>query len=127
MDPKLQQQVQRSQNRIESYHQLRAAIAEVDGKKQLIGKTDIEIGISNQCGRLLANVIIYYNSVLLTKLVEKYQSENNTKVLNFLVKLSPVAYQHIHLLGHYVFNLERSGIDLDAVIAELKLNEILSL
>lgn len=33
----------RSQNRIESYHQLRSAIAHVGGKKELIGWTDIEI------------------------------------------------------------------------------------
>ncbi len=33
----LQRDVHRSQNRIEAYHQLRAAIAQVGGKKQLIG------------------------------------------------------------------------------------------
>ncbi len=32
-DPQLQRDVHRSQNRIESYHQLRAAIAQVNGKK----------------------------------------------------------------------------------------------
>ena len=52
----------RSQNRIESYHQLRAAIAQIGGKKELTGRTDIEIEISNQCARLIANAIIYYNS-----------------------------------------------------------------
>ena len=34
-DYKLQQDVHRSQNRIESYHQLRAAISQVNGKKQV--------------------------------------------------------------------------------------------
>jgi len=34
--------VHRSQNRIESYHQLRSAIAQVGGKKELTGRTDIE-------------------------------------------------------------------------------------
>ena len=48
----------RSQNRIESYHQLRSAIAQVGGKKELTGRTDIEIEISNQCARLIANAII---------------------------------------------------------------------
>jgi len=54
-DPQLQRNVHRSQNRIESYHQLRSAIAQVGGKKELTGKTDIEIDISNQCARLIAN------------------------------------------------------------------------
>jgi hypothetical protein len=48
--------VHRSQNRLESYHQLRAAIAQVGGKKELTGQTDIDIEISNQCGRLVANM-----------------------------------------------------------------------
>jgi hypothetical protein len=55
--PQLQRNVHRSQNRIESYHQLRSAIAQVGGKKEITGKTDIEIEISNQCARLIANAI----------------------------------------------------------------------
>jgi TnpA family transposase len=34
-DPQLEHNVHRSQNRIESYHQLRSAIAQVGGKKEL--------------------------------------------------------------------------------------------
>jgi hypothetical protein len=49
----------------------------VNGKKQLAGKTDIEIEIANQCGRLVANAIIYYNSALLSRLLENYQETNN--------------------------------------------------
>ena len=39
MDPKLQKDIHKSQNRIESYHQLRAAISKVGGKKELYGAT----------------------------------------------------------------------------------------
>ena len=66
MNHQLQKTVHKSQNRIESYHQLRAAIAKVGGKKQLYGKTEIDIEIANQCGRLVALVIIYYNSLILS-------------------------------------------------------------
>jgi hypothetical protein len=59
-NPQLERNVHRSQNRIESYHQLRSTIAQVGGKKELTGRTDIEIEISNQCARLIANAIIYY-------------------------------------------------------------------
>ena len=89
-DPKLQKDVHRSQNRIESYHQLRSAIAEVGGKKELSGKTDLEIAISNQCGRLVANAIIYYNSALLSKLLEKCLKEDNKRALKKLRKISPI-------------------------------------
>ena len=51
-DPQLERNVQRSQNGIESYHQLPSAIAQVGGKKELTGRTDIEIEIRNQCARM---------------------------------------------------------------------------
>ena len=65
-----------SQNRIESYHQLRSTIAQVGGKKELSGRTDtdIEMEISNQCARLIANAIIYYNSAILSYLLTKWQA-----------------------------------------------------
>jgi TnpA family transposase len=121
MDPKLQQDVHRSQNRIESFHQLRAAIASVNGKKQLSGKTDIEIDISNQCGRLIANIIVYYNSALLSLILEKYKSCNNTKAIEKLKRISPVAWQHIHLLGHYAFCSNKCPIDLEEIISILQI------
>lgn len=60
-------------------------------------------GISNQCGILVANAIIYFNSVLLSLILEKYESCNNNKAIERLKKISPVAWQHIHFLGHYMF------------------------
>jgi TnpA family transposase len=118
-DPQLQRNVHRSQNRIESYHQLRSVITQVSGKKQLIGHTDLDIAISNQCGRLLANVVIAYNSVLLSTLLDRYQAEGNTKALAMLKKISPVAWQHIHFLGHYAFRDKHNLLDLDAILANV--------
>ena len=113
-DPKLQHNVHRSQNRIESYHQLRAFIAQVNGKKQLLGKTDLEVAISNECGRLIANVVIAYNSILLSMLLNRYQTDGKQKLLDMLKKISPVAWQHIHFLGHYLFRGNKRPIDLEA-------------
>jgi len=79
--------VHRSQNRIESYHQLRAAIAQIGGKKELTGRTDIEIEISNQCARLIANAIIYYNSAILSRLLAKYEASGNAKALALIKML----------------------------------------
>ena len=41
-DPQLERNVHRTQNRIESYQQLSSTIAQVGGKKELTGRTDIE-------------------------------------------------------------------------------------
>jgi TnpA family transposase len=120
-NPQLQRDVQRSQNRLESYHQLRAAIAQVGGKKELTGRTDIEIEISNQCARMIANAIIYYNSAILSRLLAKYGTSPSPKVLAMIKKLSPAAWRHIHLNGRYTFRDSGQMIDLDAIVAELSL------
>ena len=116
-DPQLQRNVHRSQNRIESYHQLRAFIAEVSGKKHLTGRTDLDVAISNECGRLIANVVIAYNSILLSMLLSRRQTTEKENFLEMLRKISPVAWQHIHFLGHYLFRNDRQPIDLEAILA----------
>ena len=118
-DPQLQRNVHRSQNRIEAYHQLRSVLAQIGGKKQLIGRTDLDVAISNQCGRLIANVVIAYNSILLSRLLDRYQTDRNQKALDLLKKISPVAWQHIHFLGHYAFRGNQLPIDLEAMLADV--------
>jgi len=113
--------VHRSQNRIESYHQLRSAIAQVGGKKELTGRTDIELEISNQCGRLIANAIIYYNSAILSRLLTRYEANQNTRALALIKTFSPAAWRHLLLNGHYTFRGGGQVIDLDAVVAGLDL------
>ena len=116
-NPKLQRNVHRSQNRIESYHQLRATIAQVAGKKHLTGKTELDVAISNECGRLLANVVIAYNSILLSMLLNRAEAESNEELIKMIKKTSPVAWQHVHLGGHYAFRSNKRPIDLEAVLA----------
>jgi TnpA family transposase len=120
-DPQLERNVHRSQNRIESYHQLRSTIAQVGGKKELTGRTDIEIDISNRCARLIANAIIYYNSAILSRLLTKYEASGNAKALALIKKLSPAAWRNIHLNAHYTFRSDGQVIDLDAIVAGLEL------
>ena len=118
-DAQLQRDAHRSQNRLEAYHQLRSAIAQVGGRKQLTGRTDIDMAISNQCARLIANVIIAYNSVVLSKLLERYQAAGDQKAIQRLQKISPVAWRHIHLLGRCMFRDRGQPIDLDALLADV--------
>lgn len=119
IDPQRQRDTHRSQNRLEAYHALRGSIAEVSGKKHLIGRTDLELAISNECGRLLANIVIAFNSILLSELYEHCQRRGNQKVLSMLKTISPVAWQHIHFRGHYLFRNNAHPIDLAAMLASL--------
>jgi TnpA family transposase len=120
-DPQVERNAHRSQNRIESYHQLRAAIAQVGGKKELTGRTDLDIEISNECGRLIANAIIYYNSAILSRILDKYEASPNPKILALIKKVSPAAWRNIHFNGHYAFRDSGQRIDLDAIMANLVL------
>jgi hypothetical protein len=100
---------------------LRSTIAQVGGKKELTGRTDIEIEISNQCARLIANTIIFYNSAILSRLLTKYEASGNAKALALITQVSPAAWRHILLNGHYTFQSDGTMIDLDRLVAGLEL------
>jgi Transposase. len=85
----------------------------------LTGRTNIEIEISNQCARLIANAVIYYNSAILSRLLTKFEANSNTLAL--ITQISPAAWRHILLNGHYTFQSDGKMIDLDALVAGLKL------
>jgi TnpA family transposase len=120
-DHQLQADVHRSQNRIESYHQLRAAIARAGGAKQLAGGTDLDVAIANQCGRLTASVIIAYNSMLLSALLARYRGDGDGQPPARLIRISPVAWRHVHFMGRYLFRGPRQPIDPDTILAGVTL------
>ena len=51
--------------------------------------------------------------------LEKHQKANNPEAIEKLLKISPVAWKHIHLLGHYIFCSNKHPIDLDEIISSL--------
>jgi hypothetical protein len=90
--------------------------------KELTGRTDIQIEISNQCARLIANAIIYYSSAILSRLLVRHEASGNAKALAMIKKISPAAWRHVHLNGHYTFRNTGPIIDLDAIMAGLHLD-----
>ena len=101
---------------------MRGAHCQVGGKKELIGYTDLDIAISNQCGRLLANIVIVYNSILLSKLLTRYTASVNQKALKRIKRISPVAWQHIYFLGHYTLRDHHRDFELDAMLSSVNLS-----
>ncbi len=67
--------------------------------------------------------IIHYNSAILSKLKVKYEAEGDNKGLAMLKKISPVAWQHIHFQGHFIFSGDKI-IDLDAIINKIFLHGV---
>jgi TnpA family transposase len=117
-DPELRQYVRAALNRGEAYHQLRRIIAETNGR-DFRGASDLEIEIWNECGRLLANAIIFYNATLLSALMVLKEEQGDFAAAEFIQKLSPVAIQHINLKGFYEFGKNRKMFDLNEMMSLL--------
>ncbi|WP_425361609.1 Tn3 family transposase [Candidatus Tisiphia endosymbiont of Ceraclea dissimilis] len=124
-DEEMRKCVHRSLNRGESYHQLRSAISKVSGKK-LIGKTEAELVINNECARLLAICIIFYNAYLLSEIYAHCKNKGMTEECKKVIRLSPVAWQHISLVGKYEFTTNVELPKLDTIMAQLisNLNQV---
>jgi len=114
----LRQNVQRALNRGESYHQLRRAISHANQGK-LRFKTEQEQQIWSECGRLIANCILYYNAKLLSTLLSHYQSSGNVQGTEILKRISPVAWQHVNLFGRYEFRKRSEPLNIDSIVQKL--------
>ena len=114
-DIDLRRRVHRALNRGESFHQLRAGLLQISGKK-LLGKTDKAYEISNQCNKILACCIIYYNTTILSELLAKAEEVNNIELCTQIKRFSPVAWQHINLLGNFEFRQHDNIINIQHVM-----------
>lgn len=114
----LRRNVQRALNRGESYHKLRKAVSHANFGK-LRFKTEQDQQLWGECGRLLANCIIYYNACILSNLLIYKESIGDGQGADMLKQVSPVAWQHVNLYGRYEFNKHPEFINIDAIIQEL--------
>jgi TnpA family transposase len=105
-------------NRGEAYHQLLQKIMDVGGG-EFRGMSELEVEIWNECARLIALIIIYYNMHLLSKLYENALGKNDMAAIEYLKHISPVASQHINISGLYEFIETIKNINVDNVVEVL--------
>jgi hypothetical protein len=115
-DPTLRQNVQKALNRGESYHRMRRAISYVNSGKFRV-KTEAEQQIWNECSRLIANAIIYYNTLLLSRVYEEKAAAGDLDAIKILQSISPVAWRNVHLIGNFDFTTASSEVDIEALAA----------
>ena len=115
-DVDLRQAVQKALNRGEAYHRFRRAVAYVDGGKFRV-HTEAEQELWNECSRLIANAIIFYNTALLSKVSLQRLAAGDHAAIEMMRGISPVAWQHVNLFGTFEFNDAMSEIDLDELAA----------
>jgi len=113
-DVELRQCVQRALNRGEAYHRLRRVIAYVNNGKFRV-TTESQQKIWNDCARLIANAVIYYNTALLSTIYENMLAAGNAEAIARLTKVSPVAWQNVNLLGAFDFTNAEVEVDLSAI------------
>ena len=89
-------------NRGEAYNNLYRAIA-ILKNGALRGNNTAEMEIWNQCTRLVAAIILYYNTYILNELYERATDE---KIKAYLLSLSPGAWVHINFFGYFRFFAE---------------------
>jgi TnpA family transposase len=115
-DPTLRQNVQKALNRGESYHRMRRAISYVNSGKFRV-KTEAEQQIWNECSRLIANAIIFYNTLLLSRVYEQKAATGDLEAIKILQSISPVAWRNVHLIGDFDFTAGSSKVDIEALVA----------
>jgi len=116
--PSLRSNVQQALNRGENYHQLHRAVSFANFGK-LRFRTEYEQQLWNECGRLIANCIVYYNIAILSNLLSYKEKNDNIQDAEMIKRISPIAWQHINLHGRYEFNKLTEDINIGAIIQEL--------
>jgi Tn3 transposase DDE domain len=79
-------------------------------------KTEGEQQIWNECSRLISNAVIYYNTLLLSRVYEQKQAVDDQAALAIIKDISPVAWQHINLFGTFEFSPSTSKVDIEALV-----------
>ncbi len=115
------QRIQKALNRGESYHKLRRAVSYANGGKLRV-QTEISQQIYNECGRLIANNIILYNSRLLSELLMLKEQAGNQEETDLLKRISPVAWRHINIYGNYEFHRTPTTLPIAELIQKMNLS-----
>ncbi len=78
----------------------------------------------NECTRLIANAVVYYNSVILSELLSTLEIQGNQSAIDRLQRVTPLAWQHINFYGRYRFDGELQPINLEQMAAELARSDL---
>ena len=115
-DTELRQSVQKALYRGEAYHRMRRAISYVNSGKFRV-KTEAEQQIWNECSRLVANAIIHYNTLILSRVYDQKLAASDEEAIKILRGISPVAWRNVNLIGNFDFTAGTSPVDIEALAA----------
>ena len=82
------------------------------------GSISVLLDINAESIRLIANAVIYYNATILSSLYDHFLKVDPDKAKE-IIRLSPVAWQHISFIGNYEFYNSGKNINIQEVIDKL--------
>ena len=116
--PLLRRNVHRALNRGEAYHRLRRAIAYAHGGRFRV-RSQHEQELWNECTRLIANAVVFYNSAILSEVLGVVEKQADPALVESLQRLTPLAWQHINFYGRYRFDSDLRLINLEEMASQL--------
>ena len=119
--PLLRRNVHKALNRGEAYHRHRRAIAYAHGSRFCV-RSQHEQELWNECARLIANAVLYYNSAILSEVLKFQEKQHDQQAIEALQRVSPLAWQHVYFYGRYRFDSDLQPINLTALAARLTHN-----
>ena len=87
-------------------------------------RTEGDQQIWGKCSRLLTNCIIYYNAVMLSRLLETKLSNADETQAQRLARVSPIAWRHVNFQGRYNFRQTSQAPDINELVEKLSLYPI---
>jgi TnpA family transposase len=119
-DMPLRKSLRRARNRTESYHQLQGLFRKVyNGAFK--GQKIMDNLVCSESSRLLANIIMTYNAIILNTFYENLcVRHREEKAKKMVAKISPIAWGHLSFTGKYLFKNSRKDVDIDGLVIQLE-------
>ena len=64
----------------------------------------------NDCACLVANAVVCYNTLILSEVLHELQKRAEIASIEAIMRVSPIAWQHINFYGHYLFDVDFSPV-----------------
>lgn len=85
--------------------------------------SETQISVWNECARLLANCVLYYNASMLNRWGEQCDRRGDGQKSKFIKQLSPVAWTHVNFQGRYEFLSTQEAIEIDEWLDKILVTE----
>ena len=103
-DQELRARVGRQLNKGEQLHALRRAIFYAP-EGHVRQRTSEQQGEQALCLSIVVNAIVVWNTVYTQRVLDELRAAGELITSSEIEHISPLAHQHIHLYGHYPFDL----------------------